>query len=76
MENNIDLSKDKDLYTIAVLRYKEENPNLDPNNLFPIEWNLNKNYKLKNEIIAQALLNHILVEETELYKENFIKKMR
>lgn len=31
MPNNF---TDKDLYTIAVLRYKYENPNLDFNNLF------------------------------------------
>ena len=31
---------DKDLYTLAVLSYKKENPNLD--NLFSSDWNLNK----------------------------------
>ena len=43
MPNNYD---DKDLYTLAVLRYKEENPNLDLDNLFSSDWNLNKNYSI------------------------------
>lgn len=71
MPNNYD---DKDLYTIAVLRYKEENPNLDLDNLFSSDWNLNKNYKLKIEIIAEAIQNGITVEETDTYQKVFIKK--
>ena len=71
MPNNYD---DKDLYTLAVLRYKEENPNLDLDNLFSSDWNLNKNYKLKIEIIAEAIQNGITVEETDTYQKVFIKK--
>ena len=69
-------NKDKDLYTIAVLRYKEEHPELDEYNLFPIEWNLSSDYYLKNVIIAQAIKNHVLVENTELYHENFDEKKK
>lgn len=71
MPNNYD---DKDLYTLAVLRYKEENPNLDLDNLFSSDWNLNKNYKLKVEIIAEAIQNGITVEETDTYKQVFVKE--
>ena len=71
MPNNF---TDKDLYTIAVLRYKEENPNLDLDNLFSSDWNLNKDYKLKVEIIAEAIQKGILVEDTDTYKQVFVKK--
>ena len=65
---------DKDLYTLAVLSYKKETPNLDLDNLFSSDWNLNKNYKLKIEIIAEAIQNGITVEETDTYQKVFIKK--
>lgn len=71
MSNNFD---DKDLYALAVLRYKEETPNLDLDNLFSSDWNLNKNYKLKIEIIAEAIQKGILVEDTDTYKQVFVKK--
>ncbi len=67
------IEKDKDLYTIAVLRYKEENPNLNFDDMFSMEWNLSKDYHLKTIIIAQAIQNHVLIEDTELYKNNFEK---
>lgn len=65
---------DKDLYTLAVLSYKKENPNLDLDNLFSSDWNLNKDYKLKVEIIAEAIQKGILVEDTDTYKQVFVKK--
>ena len=39
--------EDKDLYVIAVMRYKEENPDLDMDNLFPMNWNSSDDYHLK-----------------------------
>ena len=72
MENNI---SDKELYTIAVLRYKDENPNLS-DDIFSIEWNLCKDYSLKTNIIAEAIQNKVLVEDTETYKKVFVKKNR
>lgn len=75
MENNA-LDKDKELYVVAVMRYKEAHPNIDVNNLFSMEWNLSKNYHLKCIIIAEAILNNILIEDTELYKNNFIEKFK
>ena len=52
--------QDKDLYVIAVMRYKEENPDLTEEELFPYDWNLNSNYHLKIEIIAEAIKNGVL----------------
>ena len=63
--------QDKELYTIAVMRYKEENPNIDSNDLFPTDFNLSDNYHLKVEVIAEAIQKKILVKDTDLYKDNF-----
>ena len=68
--------QDKDLYTIAVMRYKEENPNIDENNLFSMNWELSRDYKLKTIIIAEAIKNHTTIEQTETYKKQFVKKMK
>lgn len=68
--------EDKDIYTIALMRYKEENPNLDEDNMFTTDWVLSKNYKLKTIIIAEAIKNHTTVEETETYKKEFIEKIK
>ena len=65
--------RDKDLYTLALLRYKEENPDIDLNMIFSSTWNLNKNYKLKTSIITNAIMNHVMIEDTELYKKHFSK---
>ena len=74
MQDNID--KDKELYVIAVLRYKEEHPELDDLNLFSIDWNLCKDYRLKNIIIATALKEHKRVEETELYQSEIVENAK
>ena len=63
--------QDKDLYTIAVMRYKEENPNIKGEDLFPMDFNISSNYHLKVEIIAEAMQKKILVVDTELYKNYF-----
>jgi len=71
---------DKDLYTIAVMRYKEKYPNVDDKELFTIDWNMYNNYKLKNYILAEAIKNNVKVEETETYKNTFnegcVKKIK
>ena len=66
--------EDKDLYTLALLRYKDENPNIDINNSFTTNWVLSKDYRLKTIIIAKAIKNHVLIEDTELYQEHFLNK--
>ena len=63
---------DKDLYVLAFMRYKEKNPNKSDEELFPPKWDLSRNYHLKVEIIAEAIQKHILIEETDLYKNKFI----
>lgn len=63
--------QDKDLYVIAVLRYKEKNNNLKEDNLFPLDWNSSTNYHLKVEIIAEAIKKNILIKDTELYNTKF-----
>lgn len=65
--------EDKDLYTIAVLRYKEVNSGIKEEDLFPLDWYSNNNYHLKVEIIAEAIQRHILVKDTKLYNEKFSK---
>lgn len=63
--------QDKDLYTIAVMRYKDENSNVKDEDLFPMDFNISSNYHLKVEIIAEAIQKKILVVDTELYKNYF-----
>ena len=46
--------EDKDLYVIAVMRYKDENPGVDKEDLFPSSWDSNDDYRLKVNIIAEA----------------------
>lgn len=68
--------QDKDLYTLALIRYQEEHPDIDYNDMFSVDWNLNKDYKLKTIIVAKAIKNHTLVEETELYQKHFTRIRR
>ena len=72
MQNNQRGEIDKTLYTIAVLRYKQAHPDIDTNQLFPLKWKLSNNYYLKNNIIAEAINNNILIEETKLFNEYFL----
>ena len=68
--------QDKDLYVIAVMRYKEVNPDLTDEELFPFDWNLSSNYHLRNEIIAEAIVKGVLVNETDLYKNSFAHRCK
>ncbi len=63
------------LYVIAAMRYEEENPNFSIDALYPLGWHMNKNYKLKVLIIAEAIEKHILVYDTDLYKKTFLHKV-
>ncbi len=69
---NEKLEDEKEVYTIALMRYAKEYPDDDIMNSFPVGWNLCKDYSLKTRIIAEAIQKHILVQETELYKNKFI----
>ena len=68
--------QDKEFYVIAVMRYKEVNPDLTDEELFPFDWNLSSNYHLKNEIIAEAIVKGVLVNETDLYKGSFTHRCK
>ena len=63
--------QDEDLYVIAELRYRDENPNLTDDDLFPNDWYLSNDYHLKIEIIAKAIINKVLIKDTELYQNKF-----
>ena len=59
---------DYKLYVIAELSYKKEHPELKEEQLFPVGWYSNNNYKLKSEIIAEAIKNKVLIENTKKYE--------
>ena len=46
------------------------------NDLFPIDWYSSKNYKLKTEIIAEAIKKDIKIEDTNLYQTQFIEGIK
>ena len=65
--------KYEQIYTIATMRYQEENPGVSMEELYPVGWHTNDNYKLKVNIIAEALKKHVLVIDTELYNQSFVE---
>lgn len=73
MEDN---QKYKQLYIIAELRYIEDNKDIDSDNLFPIGWYINGDYKLKIMILSEAIKKHILITGTDLYINNFIERVK
>ncbi len=68
MENNLK-NYDYNLYVIAELNYKKHHEGEE--DIFPVDWYSSKDYKYKTEIIAEALRNNILIEETELFQNRF-----
>lgn len=56
-----------ELYTLAEMRYQDHFKNVDSEDLYPSNWYLNKNYKLKIEIIAEAIKNDTLIVNTKSY---------
>lgn len=65
---------DYNLYVIAELTYKQKNQN--KKDIFPIDWYSSKNYALKVKIIAEALKKDIKIEETDLYQNEFIERIK
>lgn len=59
------------LYTLAELAYQKHfEKNIDnKEHLFPENWYENKNYKLKIEIITEAIKENKLIEYTQKYQE-------
>ncbi len=60
---------DYKLYVLAELSYKKEHPKLKDEEMYPYDWFGINNYKLKNEIIAQAIREKVLIKDTEKYKQ-------
>ncbi len=66
---------DHKLYVLAELNYAESHLEIDSEEIYPLNWYNSSNYKLKTEIIAEALEKNILIEETDLFKEACISNM-
>ena len=56
------------LYIMAELAYKKANPEAKEEELYPFDWYSHNNYKLKTEIIAEAIQNKKLIRDTEKYR--------
>ena len=60
---------DYDVYVLSEIAYKDKHNLESDESLFPENWYSSKNFKLKTEIIAEALDNDTTIEQTELYKQ-------
>lgn len=60
-----------ELYTLAELAYNKhfENRVEDKEFLYPEGWYERKNYRLKIEIITEAIKNNVLIENIPKYQE-------
>ena len=66
---------EKNIYVMMEINYLKENGrNLkeDNSDLFPGNWYLITDYKLKTAILYDAIKNHIKIIETSGYKNNLI----
>lgn len=60
----------KELYILMELNYLKENnrtPEQNNDDLFPINWYKIKDYKLKTEIIYEAIKEKVKIEDTKKY---------
>ena len=62
-------NKDFNIYVIAEIQYKKVNENKE--NIFPRDWYTFKDYKIKTEIIAEAIKNKQLIKDTIMYQKYF-----
>lgn len=69
--SDIDKNKLFELYTLAELAYERqfEETIYNKTRLYPEGWYENKNYKLKIEILTEAIKNSTLIENIPKYKE-------
>ncbi len=56
-----------ELYTVAELSYKKKFNTTKEEDLFPIEWYENKDYKSKIAIITEAIKTNTLIVNTPSY---------
>ena len=68
MDNNEEM--EYHLYILAELTYKKEHEkeNLDEYELFPLDWYSSDDYKLKNKILEEAIMNNKLISQTEQFQ--------
>ena len=62
------MDDDYKLYLVSELFYKELFGDKKESELFPSNWYGSDNYKLKAEIIMEAIREHKLIIDTEKYK--------
>ena len=63
---------DKEMYILMEINYlKENNRSVDDNNidLFPFDWYKIDNYKLKTEILYEAIKKKVKVIDTDGYNK-------
>ncbi len=61
---------DKELYILMEMNYlKENNRTIEQNNddLFPVNWYKITDYKLKTEILYEAIKEKVKIEKTKKY---------
>ena len=56
-----------ELYTLAELAYKDHFKNINEEDLFPIGWYGNNDYRTKIEIITEAIKSNNLIINTPIY---------
>ena len=62
------------LYVVAEMRYQQEfEKEVEEENLFPANWYSSRDYKLKTEIIAEAIKKHITIDKTDLYQKYYVE---
>ena len=66
---------DYDLYVMSEIAYKDRFKLESDDVLFPNNWYLSKNYKLKVNIIGEALQKNTLIKNTSLYQAALSKGM-
>ncbi len=66
---------DYDLYVMSEIAYKEKHSLESDEVIFPNNWYSSKNYRVKTEIIGEALDKDKLIEETSGYKQAIINGM-
>ena len=68
-QNNNQDEMDYKLYVLADLGYKHSFPGIGEESLYPDGWYSLTDYKKKSEILAEAIQNKKLINDTALYQE-------
>ena len=68
MDNTYD-KDDYNLYVLAELSYRNQHSN--EKDIFPNDWYSMQDYKYKVEILAEAIANKKIIEETYLYQTRY-----